>query len=311
MTFGEQIEEDVAGECMEAAREAGVNFFDNAESYAAGESETMMGSVIRRLGWKRSDLVLSTKIFWGGEGPNDRGLSRKHIVEGTRAALDRLQVDYVDLVFCHRPDAETPVDETVRAMSHVVDRGWAFYWGTSEWSADQIRHAYEFARREHLVPPTMEQPQYSMVHRDRVEREYARLCGDTGLGLTVWSPLASGVVTGKYDDGVPDGSRMTLPGYEWLRALFEIEAGRQNLEKARKLAPIAEELGTTRARLTLARCLKNPNVSTVITGASKPEQVRENMKALEVLEKLTPEVMRRIEDVLENRPAHEMDSRRR
>ena len=296
---------------METAREAGVNFFDNAESYAAGKSETMMGGVIKHLGWKRSDLVLSTKIFWGGEGPNDRGLSRKHIVEGTRAALDRLQTDYVDLVFCHRPDAEVPIDETVRAMSHVVERGWAFYWGTSEWSADQIRHAYEFARREHLVPPTMEQPQYSMVHRDRVEREYARLYGDVGLGLTVWSPLASGVLSGKYDDGVPDGSRMAMPGYEWLRALFESDEGRQKVDTARKLTPIADQLGATRAALALAWCLKNPNVSTVITGASKVEQVRENMKALDVVEKLTPEVMERIEAVLGNRPAAEIDLRKR
>jgi len=311
VTFGEQVDEAVAGACMEAAREAGVNFFDNAESYAAGKSETMMGGVIKHLGWKRSDLVLSTKIFWGGEGPNDRGLSRKHIVEGTRAAMERLQVDYVDLVFCHRPDAEVPIDETVRAMSHVVERGWAFYWGTSEWSADQIRHAYEFARREHLVPPTMEQPQYSMVHRDRVEREYARLYGDVGLGLTIWSPLASGVLTGKYDDGVPDGSRMTMPGYEWLRALFESDEGRRKVDTARKLTPIADGLGTNRAALALAWCLKNPNVSTVITGASTAEQVRENMKALDVVEKLTPEILDEIEAVLGNRPAAELDWRKR
>ena len=311
VTFGEQVDEGVAGACMEAAREAGVNFFDNAESYAAGKSETMMGRVIKHLGWKRSDLVLSTKIFWGGEGPNDRGLSRKHIVEGTRAALDRLQVDYVDLVFCHRPDAETPVEETARAMSHVVERGWAFYWGTSEWSADQIRHAREFARREHLVPPTMEQPQYSMVHRDRVEREYARLCEGAGLGLTVWSPLASGVLTGKYDAGVPDDSRMAMPGYEWLRALFDSEEGSHKVEVARKLKPVAEALGTTRAALALAWCLANPHVSTVITGASRVEQVRENMKALDVLEKLSPAVMAQIESILGNRPPAEIDWRRR
>ena len=311
VTFGEQIDEHVAGACMEAAREAGVNFFDNAESYAAGKSETMMGNVIKSLGWKRSDLVLSTKIFWGGEGPNDLGLSRKHIVEGTRAALDRLQVDYVDLVFCHRPDAETPVEETVRAMSHVVERGWAFYWGTSEWTAEQIRHAYGYARREHLVPPTMEQPQYSMLHRDRVEGEYARLYGDVGLGLTIWSPLASGILTGKYDDGVPEGSRMATPGYEWLRAGFESEEGRQKVEKTRRLGPIAEQLGASRAQLALAWCLKNPNVNTVITGASRPEQVRENVKALDLLEKLTPEVMESIEGVLGNRPAPELDWRKR
>lgn len=217
VTFSDQIDTDVARACMTAAYDAGVNFFDNAEGYAGGESEIMMGRIIKDAGWARSDLVISTKIFWGGDGPNDRGLSRKHVIEGTEAALQRLQLDYVDLVFCHRPDLHTPIEETVRAMSHLVDQGKALYWGTSEWSAEQIRQAYEFTRREHLVPPTMEQPQYNMFHRQRVEHEYANLYRDFGLGTTIWSPLASGLLTGKYADGVPDGSRLALEQYAWLR----------------------------------------------------------------------------------------------
>ncbi len=302
VTFGTQLGEAEACACMEAAREAGVNFFDNAEAYAGGESELIMGRVLKSLDWKRRDLVISTKVFWGGRGPNDRGLSRKHVVEGTRAALDRLQLDYVDLVFCHRPDPRTPMEETVRAMSWVVDQGWAFYWGTSEWSAEQIRHAHAVARREHLVPPTMEQPQYHMFHRERVEREYAPLYEDPGLGTTIWSPLAGGLLTGKYDKGVPAGSRSTLPQYAWLKPSFEGEEAAQRLAKAKRLVPLAGELGCTRAQLALAWCLKNPQVSSVITGASRPEQVVENMGALAVAAKLTPAMMERIESILDNRP---------
>ncbi len=311
VTFGDQIDEGLAEECMHAAYEAGVNFFDNAEVYASGKAEIMMGNILKRSGWKRSDLVISTKIFWGGKGPNDVGLSRKHIIEGTKAALERLQLDYVDLIFCHRPDPETPIEETVWAMNYVLDQGWAFYWGTSEWSAEQIRYAYEFARRAHLIPPTMEQPQYNMFHRVRVEREYAPLYRDYGLGLTTWSPLASGILTGKYNEGIPAGSRMSLPGYEWLRKRLESEEGRRQIEKVRRLMPIAEELGCTMAQLAIAWCLKNPNVSTVITGASRPEQVQENMKALEVARRLTPEVMERIEAILDNRPEPEINWRER
>jgi voltage-dependent potassium channel beta subunit len=305
VTFGDQLGEDIAFECMQAAYNAGVNFFDNAEAYARGQSETVMGQVIKKAGWKRSDLVISTKLFWGGQGPNDRGLSRKHILEGTNASLARLQLDYVDLIFCHRPDVETPIEETVRAMSYLVDQGKAFYWGTSEWSAAQIREAYDIARREHLVPPTMEQPQYNMVHRDRVEQEYARLYSAIGLGTTVWSPLASGLLTGKYNQGIPDDSRLSLPNYQWLRDRLEGEEWRQNIEKVRGLAPLAEELACSLAQLALAWCLKNHNVSTVITGASKPEQVTQNMAALDVVDKLSPEVMARIEQILDNRPPSE------
>ncbi len=302
VTFGEQVNEDSAGSCMQAAFDAGVNFFDNAEAYAQGQAETMMGNIICKKGWKRSDLVVSTKLFWGGKGPNDVGLSRKHIMEGAHAALARLQMDYVDLIYCHRPDILTPVEETVRAMSDLISQGKALYWGTSEWPADRIRHACEIARREHLVAPTMEQPQYNMLVRDRVEREYADLYADCGLGTTIFSPLASGLLTGKYNDDVPAGTRLAMEQYGWLRDRRDSDEGRRNIEKVRQLAPVAAELGCTQAQLALAWCLTCPHVSTVITGASRPEQVKENMKALTVVEQLTPEVLERIEGILDNRP---------
>lgn len=309
VTLGQQIDEDAARACMHAAFDAGVNFFDNAEAYAAGRAETVMGGIIREAGWKRSDLVVSTKIFWGGSGPNDRGLSRKHIIEGTHAALKRLQLDYVDLVFCHRPDPHTPIAETVRAMSHLVEQGKALYWGTSEWNAAQIRAAFEFAAREHLVPPTMEQPQYNMFFRERVEREYAPLYEDYGLGTTIWSPLASGLLTGKYNDGIPADSRLAREDMAWLRDQLLDDEGKRRIEKVRKLAPIAAELGCTLAQLALAWCLKHPHVSTVITGASRAQQVVENMKALDLVAGLTPDVLERIEEVLDNRPEPEKDWR--
>jgi len=309
VTFGPQLDVDLALACMAAARDAGVNFFDNAEVYADGESEVIMGEVLQRAGWKRSDLVISTKLFWGGKGPNDRGLSRKHLMEGIDASLARMRLDYVDLLFCHRPDFHTPVEETVRAMTTIIEQGKAFYWGTSEWTADRIREAHAVARRERLIPPVMEQPQYNMLHRERVEVEYARLYETVGLGTTIWSPLASGLLTGKYDDGIPDGSRLALPGYRWLRSMLDGEEGERKLAAVRGLAPIAEELGCTRAQLAIAWCLKNPRVSTVITGASRPEQVAENMTALEVAAKLNSGVMERIETVLGNRPEPERDWR--
>ena len=299
VTFGDQIDVDRAAECMQIAYDHGVNFFDNAEAYAGGQAEEMMGDIIQQKGWSRSDLVVSTKIFWGGDGPNDVGLSRKHVIEGTKAALRRLKMDVVDLVYCHRPDPETPMEETVRAMSHLVDRGYAFYWGTSEWTAEQIRHAAGIARRENLIPPTMEQPQYNMFHREKVEREFAPLYDDLGLGTTTWSPLASGVLTGKYNDGIPDDSRLATEGYEWLR---EAVLQTDRLEKVRALTEIAEEVDCTTAQLALAWCLQNPNVSSVITGATKPHQVEENMQALDVANRLTPETMDRMEDILDNRP---------
>jgi voltage-dependent potassium channel beta subunit len=309
VTFGDQIRTEEAQGCMTAAYDAGVNFFDNAEAYARGEAETMMGEILQRTGWRREDLVLSTKIFWGGRGPNDRGLSRKHLHEGARAALKRLRTDYVDLIFCHRPDLHTPIGETVRAMHDLVSQGLALYWGTSEWSAAQIRQAHDFARREHLIPPTMEQPQYNMFHRQRVEVEYAPLYDEIGLGTTVWSPLASGVLTGKYNAGLPDGSRFSLENYQWLRPRLDSPEGQARLDKVAALMPLAAELECSMAQLALAWCLSNEDVSTVITGASRTEQVTENMEALAAAERLTPEVLERIEEILDNRPEAELDWR--
>jgi voltage-dependent potassium channel beta subunit len=309
VTFGEQIGEETAAACLKEARDAGVNFFDTAEAYARGQAEVTLGRLVRKFGWKRSDLVISTKVFWGGPGPNDTGLSRKHIVEGVEASLKRLQMDYVDLIFCHRPDKDTPVEESVRAMSHLVDRGLAFYWGTSEWPAEALRDAYHIARRERLVPPTMEQPQYHMFHRDRVEREYRRLYGDFGLGTTVWSPLASGFLTGKYARGVPEGTRLSLRRYQWLRKRYEGPGAGDLQKKTGKLERLASGLKLTLPQLALAWCLKNRDVSTVITGASRPEQVAENMKAGDAVALLTPEVMEKIEKILGNRPADEPDFR--
>lgn len=309
VTMGGQIGEDTSYDCMQLAYDAGVNFFDNAESYAHGNAEVVMGKVIQRAGWKRSDLVISTKLFWGGRKPNQTGLSRKHLIEGARASLDRLQMDYVDLIFCHRPDIYTPIEETVRAMNFIIDQGMAFYWGTSEWSAAQIMEAYSVARRCDLTPPTMEQPEYNMFKRNKIEREYLHLYDEIGLGTTTWSPLASGLLTGKYNQGIPEGTRLALEDYDWLRDRVEGEQGRQNTQKVEQLAPLAEGLGMTIAQMAIAWCLKNPHVSSVITGASKPEQVSENMKALEFKEKLTPQVMEQIETTLGNKPAPLSDYR--
>ncbi|MCJ7716736.1 MAG: aldo/keto reductase [Anaerolineales bacterium] len=309
VTFGSQVDIDKAVELMTIAYDAGVNFFDNAEVYSSGKAETIMGEAIKKTGWKREDLVLSTKIFWGGDGPNDTGLSRKHIVEGLDASLARMGIEYVDLVFAHRPDIHTPIEETVRAFNHVINQGKAFYWGTSEWSAQQIMQAYSVAREEHLIPPLMEQPQYNMFNRDRVEKEYQRLYSEIGLGTTIFSPLASGLLTGKYNDGIPKDSRANLEGYEWLRKRFTDDKAKAQIEKVIKLAGVAEIIGCSTAQLALAWCLLNPNVSTVITGASKPDQVRDNMKAIEVVEKLSPEVVETIEEILDNKPEMPADLR--
>jgi voltage-dependent potassium channel beta subunit len=319
VTFQDQLDLDKALACMKTAFEAGVNFFDNAEVYAGGMAETIMGQALKKAGWRRSDLVISTKIFWGGTapgpglpvdpGPNDRGLSRKHISEGTDASLQRLGLDYVDLLFCHRPDIDTPIEETVWAMNQVLQKGKALYWGTSEWSAAQIRRAYDIARREHLIPPTMEQPQYNMFCRERVEAEYASLYEEIGLGTTIWSPLASGILTGKYNDGIPAGSRLSLENYQWLRPELESEAGRQKVAKVKQLMPIAEELGCTMAQLAIAWCLTNDDVSTVITGASRPSQITENLASLEIAQQLTPDLQERIEGILDNRPQGEQNWR--
>ncbi|MGC2167730.1 MAG: aldo/keto reductase [Acidimicrobiales bacterium] len=283
-----------AAECLQAAREAGVNFFDNAEAYGAGESERVMGAAIRELGWARHDYVISTKLFWGlYEGPNMRNtLNRKYLSQAIEGSLERLDLDFVDLVFCHRADPNTPIEETVWAMSDMIERGEALYWGTSEWSADEIRAAWDIADRHNLHKPVMEQPQYNILTRERVEKEYARLYEDIGLGTTIWSPLASGLLTGKYLDGVPEGSRATLPGYEWLRTLL---TNKESNAKVAEVKKIADDLGVSLAQFSLAWCTKNPHVSTVITGASSAAQVRENMGALDVVPLLTDEVMERVD----------------
>jgi len=297
VTYGNQLQDQAAAECMAAAHDAGVNFFDNAEVYARGASETIMGSVLRKMDWRRSSYVVSTKFFWGlHDGPNEKStLNRKYLMQAIDGSLKRLQLDYVDLVFCHRADPETPIEETVWAMHDIVRSGRAHYWGTSEWSAAEIMAAWQIADRHHLAKPVMEQPQYNLLHRDRVEREYARLYRDIGLGTTVWSPLASGQLTGKYNDGVPAGSRATVKGYEWLAERIVDPA---KIAKVRQLVPIAGDLGCTLAQLALAWCLKNPHVSTVITGASRASQVVENMKALDVAPRLTQDVLARIDAIV-------------
>jgi voltage-dependent potassium channel beta subunit len=286
-----------AAECLSVAKDAGVNFFDNAEAYAGGESERVMGAAFRELGWKRHEYVVSTKLYWGlFDVPNMKNtLNRKYLTQAIDGSLERFGLDFVDLVYCHRPDPATPIEETVWAMSEMVSRGQALYWGTSEWSADEIRAAWEVAERHHLHKPIVEQPQYNLLHRERVEEEYARLYEDIGLGTTIWSPLASGLLTGKYQKGVPEGSRASLPGYEWLRSSLTDPA---SLAKVDKLLAIATELDVPLSQLALAWCVKNPNVSSVITGASSARQVRENMTALDGLELLSDDVMQRIDAAL-------------
>ncbi len=300
VTYGNQMGTDVARECMAAAYDAGVNFFDNAEVYAKGESEIIMGEALKRLGWRRSSFLVSTKLYWGlHDGPNEKNtLNRKYLMQAIDGALARFKLDCIDLVFCHRPDAETPIEETVRAMHDMIAAGKALYWGTSEWSAAEIMAAWQIADRHHLHQPVMEQPQYNLLHRERVEKEYARLYADIGLGTTTWSPLASGLLSGKYNDGVPADSRATLKGYEWLAERLTDPA---KLAVARRLAPVAADLGCTMAQLAIAWCLKNPQVSTVITGASRAAQVTENLRALDVVPRLVPEVMARIDALLEDK----------
>jgi voltage-dependent potassium channel beta subunit len=297
VTFDHQLDDTLAIDCMQAARDAGVNFFDNAEIYANGMSETIMGNVFAALDWPRWSYVVSTKFFMGlHDDVNMRQtLNRKYLMHAIDGSLDRLQMDYVDLIFCHRADPDTPIEETVWALSDIIDSGKALYWGTSEWTADEIRAAWEIAERHHLHKPVMEQPQYNILERRRVEREYARLYDDIGLGLTTWSPLASGMLTGKYLDGIPEGSRATVEGYEWLAPLITDEIRNA---KVRALVPIAADLDCSLAQLAIAWCVKNPHVSTVITGASRVDQVTDNMGALDVVDALDDEVMARIADAV-------------
>jgi voltage-dependent potassium channel beta subunit len=305
VTFGKQIGDPTARQLMHAAYDAGVNFFDNAEAYADGQAEIVMGRILRDAGWRRSSYLVSSKVFFGAEGdrPNETGLSRKHVVEACHAALRRLRVDYLDLYFCHRPDPAVPVAETARAMHDLIVQGKVLYWGTSEWSAAQIRAAHAACARLGLHPPVVEQPQYNLFHRARVEREYAPLYRRFGLGTTIWSPLASGLLTGKYSRGVPKGSRLNFPGLEWLRKSILSGNATQRLAAVKELAQVAAGLDTTLPRLGVAWCLSNPRVSTVILGASKVAQLRENLGALELLDRLTPAVLARIDRI--SRPVAE------
>jgi voltage-dependent potassium channel beta subunit len=309
VTFGNQLDHHKAYEVMKLAFDRGVNFFDNAEVYASGKAEFIMGKVLDTAGWRRSEYVVSTKLFWGGKKPNQRGLSRKHVVEGLEVSLKRFELDYVDIVYCHRPDFHTPIEETVRAFTHVINQGKALYWGTSEWPADMITQAHLVAAREHLIAPICEQPQYHMFHRERVEKEYSRLYRQLGLGTTTWSPLASGLLTGKYNDGVPKNTRATLEGYEWLQERLSGDEAQLRIDKIKKLQPMAKELGASMAQLAIAWCLRTPNVSTVILGASRQEQLEENLGAMDILSKLSPDVVDAIEGILENRPEPEPDMR--
>jgi voltage-dependent potassium channel beta subunit len=297
VTFKNQVDVRKAVDCMAAAYDAGVNFFDNAEAYAGGESERIMGEAIRELGWERHSYVVSSKFFWGlHDGPNSRNtLNRKYLTEAIAASLDRFGLDHLDLIYCHRADPETPVEETVRAMSDAIDRGWALYWGTSEWTADEIRAAWDVADRHGWHKPVVEQPQYNLFHRRRVEKEYARLYEDIGLGTTIWSPLASGLLTGKYLDGVPADSRAALEGFGWLEGAL---TDRERNATVQELKGVADELGGTLAQLAIAWCAANPNVSSVITGASRVEQVHDNMGAVDLIEEMSPEVLERIDAIV-------------
>ena len=296
VTYGSQVDVDAAAAMLKAAYDQGVNFFDNAESYAGGKSEEIMGAALKKLGIRRASYLVSTKFYWGlNEGPNEKNtLNRKYLMQAIDGSLARFGLDYVDLVFCHRPDPNTPMEEVVWAMNDMVASGKALYWGTSEWSAEEIRQAWEIADRRNLRKPQMEQPQYNLLFRDRVEKEYQRLYSDIGLGLTTWSPLASGILSGKYAKGIPAGSRLSLPGYEWLKDRFPQEV----LSSVAALEPIARDLGGTPSQLAIAWCLRNPHVSTVITGASRLEQLQENMKALELLPKLTQQILEEIDKAL-------------
>ncbi len=303
VTFAKQVDVAPAKAMLSAAYDAGVNFFDNAEGYEAGNSELVMGQAIAELGWSRDSYIVSSKVFWGGAKPTQRGLSAKHVTEGCHAALKRLRVDHLDLYFCHRPDIDTPIEETVRAMDNLIRQGKVIYWGTSEWSGQQITEAHAIARAHNLTPPTMEQPQYNLFERDKVERDYLPVYDSFGLGTTIWSPLASGLLTGKYNNGMPNDSRANLPGYEWLRDIMMGEQGRARIEKIKELVKIADGAGMPIHHMALLWCLANPRVSTVILGASKIEQLHDNLAALKSREKMSPDVMAAIEDVMGNRPS--------
>jgi voltage-dependent potassium channel beta subunit len=300
VTFGKQVGRSLARDMLALAHDRGVNFFDNAEVYNHGVAEALMGDVLADLRFPRDSYCVSSKVFFGARAnplPTQRGLSRKHVIEACHQALQRLRVEHLDLYFCHRPDPDTPIEETVAAMDTLVRQGKVLYWGTSEWPAGLIAEAHRVARENHMYAPSMEQPEYNLLHRERVEKEYAPLYREFGMGTTIWSPLASGLLTGKYNDGVPDDARLAQPGYEWLREAV-LERGGERLAKVRRLAPIAAELGVSQAQLAIAWCLLNPHVSTVMLGASRLEQLEQNLAALDLLPRLTPEVRTRIEQAV-------------
>lgn len=300
LTFGKQIEDGISETLMGMAYDAGINFFDNAEIYARGQSEVVMGKALKNLKWTRSSYMVSSKVFFGFEEnkPNQRGLSRKHIMEGCEAALKRLQVDYIDLYFCHRPDKQTPILETVQAMNTLIQQGKILYWGTSEWSAQEILQAHLEAERHHLIAPVMEQPQYNLFERRKMEDDYLHLFHHQGLGTTIWSPLASGVLSGKYL-GEAGETRLSMQGLEWLR---DRNVTPERLEKVKSIKKISDTLGVSLASFCIAWCLKNPNVSTAILGASKPAQLEENLKALEVVNLLSEDVMQEVDRIMDNKP---------
>jgi voltage-dependent potassium channel beta subunit len=304
VSFSKQINDKVADELMGIAYDNGVNFFDNAEIYALGESENMMGRVLKKKKWDRTSYTVSSKVYFGWRGkankPNQTGLSRKHVIEACDEALKRLQTEYLDMYFCHRPDKNTPIEETVWAMNQLLQQGKIMYWGTSEWSGVEIMEAHRIAEKYRLIGPTMEQPQYNLFERAKVEVEYAEIYKNVGLGTTIWSPLAAGLLTGKYNDGIPKDSRFALQGFDWLKDRWMAE---DRLKKVKKLGELATKLGTTTAAISIAWCIKNPNVSTAILGATKKQQLLDNLKALDTIALLTDEVMEKIEGILKSKPA--------
>jgi voltage-dependent potassium channel beta subunit len=303
VTFGKQVGEDAAASIMATAYDHGINFFDNAEGYEAGNAELVMGEALKQLKWARESYAISSKVFWGtGKGVMDRGLSAKHITDAAHAALKRFGTDYLDLYFCHRPDLDTPIEETVRAMTNLITQGKVLYWGTSEWTAQQLTQAHLVARQYNLIPPTMEQPEYNLFNRQKVESDYLPLY-ELGLGTTIWSPLASGLLTGKYNNGIPADSRADLPGYEWLKTRFESAEGKAKIEKVKQLATLAKDVGLPVHHLALLWCNANPNVSTVILGASKKAQLEDNLKALDNKKKMTADVLAKIETIMGNTPS--------
>lgn len=303
VSFSKQINDKTADELMGIAYDNGVNFFDNAEIYALGESEKMMGRVIKKKKWDRTSYLVSSKVFWGWRGkgnkPNQTGLNRKHVIDACHEALQRLQVDYLDMYFCHRPDKNTPIEETVMAMNHLIQQGKVLYWGTSEWSGVEIMEAHRVAAEYKLIGPTMEQPQYNMFEREKIEKEYLDVFRTVGLGTTIWSPLASGLLSGKYNDGIPKNSRFALEGFDWLKDRWMME---DQVKKVKKIAELAGKLGVSTAALSIAWCIKNPNVSTAILGATKKQQLLENLKSLEVVKVLSADVMEKIDGIMKNKP---------